>query len=855
MKQTGGIFEFLGYRIDKTKATLSFDYGLKKGTDKYMFCETLYFPKKGFLENKLDENLQKNILDGLHLVLGLSYWKIYCPSKIILNNIKLSKQQAEFWNLVYTEGMGEFFYKNKIDYRGLVNFSYDDKYKPKAIKTKMQDRLLVMNGGGKDSIVAMELLKKIAKDFTVFSVNEAEIQKEVAALVGGKKIVVKRELDKKLLEFRNKPDAYNGHVPVSLQWAFIGLFTAVIYDYRYIISANENSASQGNIEYLGRWVNHQWSKSFLAEKMFSNYVKEYIATDVLYFSILRPLSEIKIVEIFSKYKKYFKTFSSCNANFKIKDDLVGKRWCGHCPKCVFVFTMLSAYLSKKELLDIFGKSLFEDKKLLPTFEELLGLKRIKPFECVGTAEEMKLALRKTYLKNEFGDAGVIKFFEKVGLFEKIDQIGLSKKLLGFSEENNIPEKFLAMIKKTSIELDDFEDRRKILILGYGLEGRASLKFLKKLYPKKEYIIADQKLDKNYLKRQEDCDFAIKSPGINKNLVKIPYTTATNIFFSQIKNITIGVTGSKGKSTTASLIYAILKEAGKKVRLIGNIGSPMLEVLLKPIDENEIFIIELSSYQLDDLKYSPHISVVINLFPEHMNYHGSVEKYYAAKKNIINFQNREDHFVYNGKNKELKKWAKKTNTDDFSKINLANIKASLLGAHNMENAKAAIAVANILKIPKRIIKKGVESFKNLPHRLEFVGEFKGIKFYDDANATIPEATIEAIKTLSDVDTIFLGGLNRGYDFSGLAIEIDKSKIRNIVFFPDSGTEIEKILLQKSNKKYTTIHTKNMKEAVNFAFLNTKIGKICLLSMASPSYSLWKNFEEKGDEFQGIVKSFK
>jgi len=159
----------------------------------------------------------------------------------------------------------------------------------------------------------------------------------------------------------------------------------------------------------------------------------------------------------------------------------------------------------------------------------------------------------------------------------------------------------------------------VLILGYGKEGEISKKYIKKEYPHLNIGLADKKFDKDYLKKQKDYDLAIKTPGIKKELVEIPYTTATNMFFGKIKelgNKTIGVTGSKGKSTTTSLIYSILKEAGKKVKLLGNIGNPMLEVLLKPIEKDKIFVIELSSYQLDDIEFSPDVAVVTNLFPEH-----------------------------------------------------------------------------------------------------------------------------------------------------------------------------------------------------------------------------------------------
>ena len=199
-----------------------------------------------------------------------------------------------------------------------------------------------------------------------------------------------------------------------------------------------------------------------------------------------------------------------------------------------------------------------------------------------------------------------------------------------------------------MKLKDLKKYKKILILGYGKEGQATERFLKKYHPTALIGIADQKIDPNYLDEQKKYDLVIRSPGVPKHLVTQPYTTATNIFLANIDNVVIGVTGTKGKSTTVSLIYAILKQAGRTAHLIGNIGRPMLDTMLQEIGKEDIFVCELSSYQLDDIEYSPHISVVTNLFPEHMNYHGSLDAYYQAKKNILKFVKIDDYYCYNPK---------------------------------------------------------------------------------------------------------------------------------------------------------------------------------------------------------------
>ncbi|HCP08335.1 MAG TPA: UDP-N-acetylmuramoyl-L-alanine--D-glutamate ligase [Candidatus Moranbacteria bacterium] len=839
MKPIPKIFEFTSYDLDIKKSRAVFNYRIEFTNQEALeFVEVISFPKP-FLVKDVPIDLLENLLTSVHIMLGISYYKLYCPPKIRISTL-LSEDQADFWNIVYRKGLGEFFYRNKIDPRNLIKFPFSKKVKPVVSKFSRKNRSLVGVGGGKDSIVAIEILKKQTADITALVIEtqkKSSISSNVIAKMQLESLVIERHLDEKI--FQSFEGAYNGHIPISAVFAFLGYFAAIIYDYSYVIVANEHSSNFGNVNYKGEEINHQWSKSSEFEMLFQEYTRKNICPDAIYFSLLRPFNEIRIVEMFTAYKKYASIFTSCNRSFRVHKDRPDRLWCGECPKCAFMFIMLSAFLNKNEVVEIFQKNMYEDEKLLPLFLDILGYGKMKPFDCVGTFDEARAAL--FMAKDKFGDCVVMR--KVIGRIKNPTE--LIDAVFKTNEAAAMPDKF------------KFLGIKNVLILGYGKEGIVTEKYLKKYFPNIKIGIADEKNGPSYLENQENYDLVVKTPGIPKKMVTIPYTTATNIFFSQVKNVTIGVTGSKGKSTTASLIHSILKSAGKKVRLLGNIGSPMLEVLLQPIDQDEIFIIELSSYQLEDIKYSPQISVVLNLFPEHMNYHGNIEKYYVAKKNIIKFQNDWDHFVFNGKDKELKKWRGDANAKKiaFNKIDLENIKISLLGRHNEDNVRAAVAVANILNIPKKEIREGVEKFQSLSHRLEFAGTFEGINFYDDAISTTPESTIAAIDALKNVDTIFLGGLDRGYDFLKLAIAINKSKIRNIVFFPDSGEKVEKALRKNSKKKYLTFHTKNMEDAVNFAFKNTKVGGICLLSTASPSYSVWKNFEEKGGKFKEAVKKLK
>ncbi|MFA6422167.1 MAG: UDP-N-acetylmuramoyl-L-alanine--D-glutamate ligase [Candidatus Buchananbacteria bacterium] len=827
-------FEFTSYKIEPVKNRISFGYKIEFLNSKpLLFTEILEFPKP-FKLDKIPAQLLKNSLANLHLILGISYFKLYCPPEFKMK-YKLNKEGADFWHAVYQKGLGEFLYQNKLDPKIIPQFPSQKKSEFESVYYQRKSRSLVGIGGGKDSLVVAELMKENKMDFTGWIVEtnfDSQLIKNVISKLDIDSLKIKRLLDRKI--FEKHPDSFNGHIPISAVLAFIGVLTGIIYDYKNIVVSNEYSSNFGNIKYKGLEINHQWSKSAEFEKMFQDYCKKYIAQNVNYFSALRPFYEIRIAELLSKYPKYLSTFSSCNRNFKISGHS-DKLWCGECPKCIYTFLLLSAFLSKEKLVKIFGKNLFDDLKLLSLFKDVLGWGKMKPFDCVGTFDEARAAL---YLaKDKYKNESIVKELSK---FEIKNPEQLLKKVFGtYQSEAKMPTAF------------KFLGIKNVLIVGYGNEGKVTKKYLSQKYPKLKIGIADQKDGDNYLKKQSDFDLAIKTPGIPKEKISIPYTTATNLFFSQIKNLTIGITGTKGKSTTASLIYDILKTAGKKVRLLGNIGNPMLEVLSKPIDPKEVFVLELSSYQLDDLEFSPNIAVVLNLFPEHMNYHGNIDKYYIAKKNIINYQGSEDYFIYNSKFLGLKEWAKDSAAKKviFEKESL-NFDSKLLGEHNKSNILAAAKVAKILKISDTIIKRAVLNFQPLPHRLEFVGEFKKIKFYDDAISTTPESTIMAIKSLPKIGTIFLGGEDRGYDFKELEKEVIKAGIKNVVLFPETGKR-----MFKNGGALNILRTNKMEEAVKFAYKNTKPGEICLLSTASPSYSLWKNFEEKGSEFKKAVKKLK
>lgn len=392
--------------------------------------------------------------------------------------------------------------------------------------------------------------------------------------------------------------------------------------------------------------------------------------------------------------------------------------------------------------------------------------------------------------------------------------------------------------------------KKILILGFGKEGKDSYAALKKLFPKKKIAIADEKKNgKDYLKAVRNYNLIIKTPGIPTRVVK-PFlkkgakiTSQTEIFFDNCPGMIIGITGTKGKGTTASLIYQILKRAGLKARLVGNIGKPVFQILLGSRGDH-IFVYELSSHQLQNLKKSPHIAVFLNLFPDHLDYYKNLGEYQRAKENIVLFQTKEDFFIYNKDDKIVIKIAKKTKAK----------KIPVQGKFNVLNRKAAIAVAKLFGIPEKKIEQAVKNFKPLPHRLEFVGRFNGIDFYDDSMSTIPEVTIAALDDLGrKVKTLIVGGSDKGSDYSKLAKKILQNKIRTLIIFPGTGEKVwQKILKIRKNNLPSPFFVNSMKDAVEISFQKTKRGEVCLLSPGAASFNFFRDYSERGSLFKKYAK---
>lgn len=405
--------------------------------------------------------------------------------------------------------------------------------------------------------------------------------------------------------------------------------------------------------------------------------------------------------------------------------------------------------------------------------------------------------------------------------------------------------------------------KSVCILGYGVEGQASERAVSQYAPKATVTIRDQKDGSDYLENLEQFDVIIKSPGIpplpELDPVQDKVTNSTQIFLETATakgSTVIGITGSKGKSTTASLITAIFREAGKDVHLVGNIGIPTLDFVsnAKP---GTVFVQEMSSYQLMDLTISPHIAVVTAFFPDHLDYHGSLEAYKAAKMHITKFQTDTDFVFFDASSDSAREIAEAGNgTEVFCNLEDSVVRVDetkLIGLHNQRNCAIASMVAEHFGIDRPTIHAALTTFEGLPHRLQSLGVHHEIEWVDDAISTTPESTIAGIDALGErVQTIILGGQDRGYSFDELAERVRRSNISTVILFPESGLRIQEAL-EKAGSEAKRVHADSMKQAVELAEDSTKPGRICLLSTASPSYNMFRNFEEKGDAFHREIEA--
>ena len=454
-----------------------------------------------------------------------------------------------------------------------------------------------------------------------------------------------------------------------------------------------------------------------------------------------------------------------------------------------------------------------------------------------------------------------------------------------------------MINKIIEKLSQYSN---IAILGFGREGKTTYEFIRKYNKDIKLTIIDKAenikennpelandpnlsfvMGQTYLDNLEQYDLIIKSPGIS--LLNIDTTNIKDKLTSQLelvlevnKQNVIGITGTKGKSTTASLIYKILKDQNDNVILAGNIGIPILAEL-ENCNEETLLVIEMSSHQLEYLQVSPHIAVILNLFEDHLDHSGTITHYHENKLQIFKHQTEEDYMIYCSDNKTLMNYitnnsflAQKfdVNKDDTNatcfqandyiiveneEVYNTKHERKLLGKHNLTNIMVCLTIAKILKLDMTKVANSVSTFEPLEYRLQNIGTVDGITYYTDTLATIPEATIEAIDTIPNVNTLIFGGMDRGINYDKLIEYLKTCQVTNFICMPTTGHDIGHTIGEIEGKNFFYVET--LEEAVELAKQVTKKDTCCLLSPAASSYAYFKNYADKGDRYKEYVYSKK
>lgn len=472
------------------------------------------------------------------------------------------------------------------------------------------------------------------------------------------------------------------------------------------------------------------------------------------------------------------------------------------------------------------------------------------------------------------------------------------------------------------------EKKSIIILGLGREGLSSYKFLRSQFPSLIITLADKQtltalspeirrriekdqvnklvqlnLGSDYLDHLQDFDLICKTPGMPATTPEVETVLAKNthlisntyLLFEVIKHIRqesplsidkqpqiIGVTGTKGKSTTASLIHHILKEAGLNAVLGGNIGLPPLDVL-NQITEGQLpnlkIVLELSSHQLAELKHSPQVAIIQEITSEHLDYYTSTADYVNAKTSICRYQTRADTVIYNPSSpmteniarlspgKHIHFGLEKSPTNQVylqenallyqEQVVIETKDIPLVGEHNLQNVMPAVIVGSLFKITVQQINTAIRNFKSLPHRLELVKKTQGITYYNDSLATTPQATIAALNSFNQQPIVLIaGGYERHLNYDQLATTILKHQIKKLILLPPTGKRIWQAIEQQSPNKSPLTHffVNSMEEAVQQAIKDTSSGDIVLLSPASASFGLFKDYQDRGNQFKKWVNSF-
>ena len=426
------------------------------------------------------------------------------------------------------------------------------------------------------------------------------------------------------------------------------------------------------------------------------------------------------------------------------------------------------------------------------------------------------------------------------------------------------------------DLVAYLENRRVLILGFGREGKSTYRFIRRYLPEKPLTIGDRNelsvndanvsfdCGEDYLRHLDRYDTVIKSPGIPFLDVTWPDSTEItcqlDLFLRFTGGVTVGVTGTKGKTTTSTLTHRILTSAGLNACLIGNMGVPVFDEF--EAHDEQVCVIEMSSHQLEFARRSPHVAVITNLYEEHLDhYRDGFKGYVNAKLNIARHQTADDFLIYNG----TQGLAPYLDVDalpgrtipvfagDGTATRLCRDNPHLPGAHNAFDAALAMHAAKCLGATEDDAARALAAYEGIPNRMELFGVFGGVRYYNDAIATVPAAVRAAVDALGDVGTLIIGGQDRGIDYTDFIEYLDGAPIDSVVCLPDTGHSIGRALLSRGTGKIVYIAA-DLEDAVRFAADRTAPGKSCILSPAAASYNVYRDFEEKGAHFKDLVRRY-
>jgi UDP-N-acetylmuramoylalanine--D-glutamate ligase len=871
-------FRFLASDYDPSSGMARLSYAFDDGPE---LVEGVSFPHAPWPPEASRQDCFRRALEILHLVAGVSYYKAGLSRRIELPPDLSISGVSSFLTGLYVQGLAELGYVNQVDIKSRVQFpgQREPAQGAEARPLILPERALVAMGGGKDSLVGLDRLQKAGIEVMPVCVGGSVLISDTVKVMGLPLIRIGRALAPELVEM-NRTGAWNGHIPVTAINSAILLCAAILYGFRYVVFSNERSADEATLVTPdGAEVNHQYSKGSAFEASFRQLIATRVSPDIEYFSVLRQFSELGIVRRFSTMRKLHAVYSSCNRNFHLDGPRIEKRWCLDCPKCRFAALSLALFLPPGEVAAIQGGDLLDDAGQEDGFRALCGLGRDKPFECVGEAGESRAALAALGGSPDWCNHAVVR-----ALAPELAQVEvpLLDTLFQLEGPHFIP---LHLLRRMNLA-DAISGR--VALLGIGREGRAAWRFLRSNFPAMRIsLVAESAPDEEFRERLTDndslllgplaeagldrFDTLIRSPGISPyrsclqqaRKAGAAITSPSNLWFAAHPDQkTICVTGTKGKSTTSALLAHMLKACGYRVRLSGNIGLPLLDC-----DDREVdwWVVELSSYQLADLEANPTISVILNLTPEHLDWHGGERNYREDKLRLARLSGRQP-LVANASDPVLAaslcgyRNAVWFNSDsgfrvagnllfDGETILQPGVPDGLPGAHNLSNIAAALTVLREIGANLSDAVGSITSFRSLSHRLQTVGEKAGVRYVNDSIASTPVATIAALEAFAGQRiTLLVGGLDRGLDWTPYIARMKTLLPDAIIGMPDNGPQILREIRQTGINPERGIHeVSDLEEAVKLAGKLALPGGVVLLSPGAPSFPRYIDYRDRGRQF--------